>query len=112
MFPKVMRSFILAAVVLTGVSHALAQQADDAIVVGTVFDPTHAAVSGATVQLMHVSTNAVTEIRTDERGQYRTPSLRIGEYVLSVEAIFWHINLVVSPRQQCGLVRQLSWLLR
>jgi hypothetical protein len=86
MFPKVIRSFILGALLLGAVSHAMAQQADDAIVVGTVFDPTHAAVSGATVQLTHLSTNAVTEIRTDERGQYRTPSLRIGEYILSVEA--------------------------
>jgi len=91
MFPKAIRAlilagFILAGLMLNGVSHAVAQQADDAIVVGTVFDPAYAAVSGATVQLTHLSTNAVTEIRTDDRGQYRTPSLRIGEYVLSVEA--------------------------
>jgi hypothetical protein len=64
---------------------AFAQQVDDAIVVGTVFDSSHAAVSGATVKLTHVSTNAVTEVRTDEHGQYRTPSLRIGEYDINVE---------------------------
>jgi len=86
MFPKAIRSFILAALALNGVSHAVAQQADNAIVVGTVFDSSRAIVSGATVTLTHVSTNAVTEVHTDERGQYRTPSLRIGEYTVNVGA--------------------------
>jgi hypothetical protein len=86
MFPNAARSLFLAALVLSSFSSAVAQQAENAIVVGTVFDSSHATVSGATVKLTHISTNAVTEIRTDERGQYRTPSLRLGGYVLSVEA--------------------------
>jgi hypothetical protein len=86
MFPKAIRSFILAALVLNCASRAVAQQADTAIVVGTVYDSSHAVVSGASVKLTHLSTNAVTAILTDERGQYRTPSLRIGQYALSVEA--------------------------
>ena len=81
-----MKSLFLAALALGGVSSAVAQQADNAIVVGTVFDSSRAAVAGAIVKLTHSSTNAVSETLTDERGQYRTPSLRIGEYVLSVEA--------------------------
>jgi hypothetical protein len=86
MSSRAIRIFFLAALALNGVSHAVAQQADNAIVVGTVFDSSRAAVSGAIVRLTHISTNASTELRTDERGQYRTPSLRIGEYVVSVEA--------------------------
>jgi hypothetical protein len=86
MFPKAIRSLFLASLALSGVSSAVAQQADNAIVVGTVFDSSRAAVSGAIVKLTHSSTNAVTSILTDERGQYRTPSLRIGDYVLTVEA--------------------------
>jgi Carboxypeptidase regulatory-like domain len=63
-----------------------AQRVDDAIVVGTVFDSSRAVVSGAVVELTHVATNAATEVGTDARGEYRTPSLKIGEYVINVEA--------------------------
>jgi hypothetical protein len=77
---------MLAAVTLSLVPSAVAQQVDDAIVVGTVFDASHATVSGADVRLTHLATNAVTEVRTDARGEYRTPSLKIGEYVIVVEA--------------------------
>src|ERR1700734_576589 len=76
---------VLAAIAL-GVPSAVAQQVDDAIVVGTVFDSSHAAVTGAVVRLTHVATNAITETRTDSHGEYRTPSLKIGEYVIAVEA--------------------------
>ena len=65
---------------------AFGQQADDAIVVGSVSDPTRASISGASVKLTHVATNAAVEVRTDDRGQYRTPPLRIGEYTISIEA--------------------------
>ena len=86
MYPNATRSLFLAALALSGVSSAVAQQADNAIVTGTVFDSSGATVSGATVKLTHISTNAITEIHTDERGLYRTPSLRIGQYFLNVEA--------------------------
>ncbi len=38
------------------------------------------------VTLTHLATDSTTQVRTDERGQYRTPPLRIGEYAISVEA--------------------------
>jgi hypothetical protein len=56
------------------------------IVVGSVSDPTRASISGACVKLTHVATNAAIEVRTDDRGQYRTPPLRIGEYTIGIEA--------------------------
>ncbi len=77
---------LLAAAALCAAPDAVAQQVDSAVVVGTVFDPTHAIVSGATVRLTHLATNAVTEVLTDARGDYRTPSLKIGEYSIVVEA--------------------------
>ncbi len=77
---------VLAAVVLSFIPRAVAQQVDNAIVVGTVFDSSRSTVSGAAVRLTHLATNAVTEIRTDARGEYRTPSLKIGEYIITVEA--------------------------
>jgi len=76
---------LLAAIALS-VPSAVAQQVDDAIVVGTVFDSSHAAVTGAVVKLTHLATNAVTEVRTDARGEYRTQSLKIGEYAITVGA--------------------------
>ena len=76
---------VAAAVFLLAATSALAQQANTAIVVGTVVDASDASVPGATVTLRHLGTNATTEAVTDERGQYRTPPLRIGEYEISVE---------------------------
>jgi Carboxypeptidase regulatory-like domain len=85
MFSHVLRISLLISFIGLAAS-AVAQQADDAVVVGTVFDASHATVSGASVRLTHLATNAVTNVRTDERGEYRTPSLKIGEYIIVVEA--------------------------
>jgi Carboxypeptidase regulatory-like domain len=74
------------AMALSGIRNATAQQDDNAIVVGTVYDPTHAAIAGATVTLTHVSTNAVTEVHIGMRGEYRTPPLKIGEYTVDFQA--------------------------
>ncbi len=80
-------TFIFFAAAISAVAlSAFGQQANDAVVVGSVFDTSQAAIKGASVTLTHVATNAVTEVRTDEHGQYRTSSLRIGEYTISVQA--------------------------
>jgi hypothetical protein len=65
---------------------ALAQGANDAVVVGSVTDLNHAGVSSAIITLTHVATQAVTQVIADAEGRYRTPPLRIGEYVLSVQS--------------------------
>jgi hypothetical protein len=62
-----------------------AQQANTAIVIGTVVDQSKAAVPGATVTVTQRETNAVTEVVTDDRGEYRTPPLRLGTYDVAVE---------------------------
>ncbi len=72
--------FLLAAV------RGNAQEVDAAIVVGAVLDTGQAAVTNATVKLTHLATNSVVEVHTNDRGEYRTPSLRLGEYEISVEA--------------------------
>jgi hypothetical protein len=77
--------FIAIIVIFIGVS-AYGQQAEDALVLGTVLDTSRAVVAGAIVKVTHISTNASIEVRSDERGEYRTPPLRIGEYTISVEA--------------------------
>jgi hypothetical protein len=51
-----------------------------------VVDATHATVQGAAVSLTHLATGSTIQVHTDERGQYRTPPLRIGDYTITVEA--------------------------
>ena len=58
---------------------------DEALIVGTVTDPTGAIVNGANITLVHIATNATTAVRSDERGEYRTPPLRLGEYSIDVD---------------------------
>ena len=64
---------------------AVAQQADNAIVVGTVLDESGAPIPGAPVVVTHVATGVSTAVVTNHLGQYRTPPLRIGGYDVSVE---------------------------
>ncbi|MEI9812552.1 MAG: carboxypeptidase regulatory-like domain-containing protein [Acidobacteriota bacterium] len=63
-----------------------AQQANDAIVVGTVVDGAGASVQGALVTVLQASTQSAVQVRTDSRGQFRTPLLRIGDYSVLIEA--------------------------
>lgn len=67
-------------------SGARAQEVDGAVVTGTVVDSSGGAVANADVQLTHKGTNAVTQVQTNDRGVYRSPSLRLGEYSISVTA--------------------------
>jgi Carboxypeptidase regulatory-like domain len=65
---------------------AFGQQVEGAAVVGAVFDPTHAAVSDAAMTLTHLAADSKVEVRTDDKGEYRTPPLRIGAYSISIAA--------------------------
>src|ERR1700731_4202277 len=111
MFQDSNRNVLLAAVAFAMGLSAFAQQANDAVIVGSVLDSSRASISGAAIKLTHVATNGVTEVRTDEHGQYRTPPLRIGEYVVRIEASgfksFNQLGLVL----QIGDVRQLDAVL-
>jgi hypothetical protein len=75
--------FIAALAGAAGVAHA--QQANTAVVVGTVVDSTDAAVPGASIALTHTDTSTTTTVVSDEKGQYRTAPLRIGDYTITVE---------------------------
>jgi len=110
-----MHRWILSSVAVVGLfglaSWATAQQVDNAIVVGTVFDSSRAVVSGAVVKLTHVTTNAVTEVRTDGHGEYRTPSLKIGEYLINVEADGFKQSLQKGVLLEIGDVRKVDVVL-
>ena len=53
---------------------------------GTVGDATGAVIPGVELRLTHVATGAPYTAQTDATGYYRTPPLRIGEYVMEVES--------------------------
>ena len=63
-----------------------AQQADTALIVGTVTDTTGAVIPGVTVTFAHVETGTESVTETNESGSYRSPPLRIGNYIVVVEA--------------------------
>jgi len=111
MFQNVMRKVLLSGVLLTAALNAIAQQANDAVLVGSVRDSSRASVSGAAITLTHVTTNGVTEVRTDERGQFRTPPLRIGEYTVRIEAPGFKVFNQRDVVLQIGDVRQLDAVL-
>jgi hypothetical protein len=82
-----LRSFLIrGALFLALATISFAQQASDAVVVGRVVDASGAVIQSAVVTLIHLGTDAATEVRTDDHGQYRTPPLRIGTYTVAVEA--------------------------
>ena len=59
-------------------------QTNKADLVGTVTDSNGAAVSGATVTITKVDTNAVRTVTTGDSGEYQAPSLDIGSYKVTV----------------------------
>jgi hypothetical protein len=79
------RTVLSASLFLVLSASAYGQQANNALLVGVISDGTGAQLPGATVTATHVATSTAVDLVTDERGQYRTPPLRIGEYELAVE---------------------------
>src|SRR5206468_12722823 len=51
-----------------------------ATILGTVMDPSGAAIGGAMVQLKNTGTSLTQNTISDEQGRYRFPDLGIGEY--------------------------------
>ncbi|MDE0626949.1 MAG: TonB-dependent receptor [Bryobacterales bacterium] len=82
------RQFFLIATVLAclTVAGASAQQADTAVVVGVVTDATGAVIPGVDIRFSHTSTGAIYTAQTDPGGYYRTPPLRIGDYLMQAES--------------------------
>jgi hypothetical protein len=82
----------LAGLIALGMTGALlsggtiaAQQGDTAVVVGIITDTDQAPVPGASVTVTNQATSVATTVVTNERGQYRTPPLRIGVYDVAAE---------------------------
>jgi len=65
---------------------ALCSFAQDATIVGTVTDPTGAAITNVSLTITNTDTGRVTQIKTNADGQYVVPELRIGNYTVRAEA--------------------------
>ncbi len=75
---------MLLGILLAGL--AVGQQMDTALIVGTVSDQTLAVVPGANITFAHLATGTEYTSTTNETGNYRSPPLRIGEYIVVAEA--------------------------
>src|SRR5215471_19133574 len=58
----------------------------EATIVGTVTDPTGAAVASATISITNENTGVMRALGTNEAGQYVAPGLLIGVYNVKVQA--------------------------
>ena len=65
---------------------AFGQQADTAVVVGVVAAVPGAVLPGVDLRFSHTGTGAIYTVQTDPGGFYRTPPLRIGEYLMEAES--------------------------
>jgi Carboxypeptidase regulatory-like domain len=77
---------VVALVLFASVTTGLAQVATDAIITGSVTDPTQRVIAGAVVTVTNIATGAVSSSKTSTNGQYRTPPLHIGEYTVTIES--------------------------
>jgi hypothetical protein len=80
------RLLVFAVLVFLSLPNDLSAQAITAKVVGTVTDPSGAAVQAALVSITNVQTNQPRTTKTNEVGNYEFSFLPIGAYTLGVEA--------------------------
>ena len=58
----------------------------DATIVGTILDPSNAAVPAVTVTVTNSDTGQVRHVTSNDVGQYVVPDLQIGHYTIRAEA--------------------------
>jgi len=75
---------ILAALGTTPVA-SLAQQATGTII-GVVQDASGSVIPNVSVSLSHPATGATRIVKTNDRGEFSFPFMRVGEYVVTAEA--------------------------
>jgi hypothetical protein len=98
-------------VFFTAALTAAGQDVSDAVVVGAVFDSSQSAIRGATVTLKHLATGSTIQVKTDDRGSYRTPPLRIGEYTVGFEAAGFKRSIQSGVVLDIGDVRKVDAVL-
>lgn len=74
---------LLLAVLITGVMWG--QQRNTAGLYGRVTDPQEAAIAGAEITLVHVSTGITRTAQSNDVGEFEFPAIAVGEYNLSIQ---------------------------
>lgn len=82
--PDMPRRILALAALLLPAVHAVRAQNITGAILGSVTDPTRAAVPNAEVEVVHVPTNQATRVATDTAGFYQANYLRPGRYRVSV----------------------------
>jgi hypothetical protein len=78
-----MLPYVLLAVLLA-IPLSLRAQESPGAVVGTVTDPTGAAIPGATVKIINTGTNQTATVKSDGQGNFSAPQLPVGNYEVHV----------------------------
>jgi len=81
----VRRTVLLITTIFLGSIICLAQL-ETATILGTVYDPSGAVISGAKVVVTNTGTAATTELNSDQSGTFIAPALRIGDYKVTASA--------------------------
>jgi len=88
--------------------------AQEATIVGTITDPTGAAVANANISITNTDTGIARTITTASDGQYAAPQLHIGHYIVKAEASGFKagerkdINLQVGDRTRVDFALQVG----
>src|SRR6516162_11429393 len=80
-------SLLLALVLVNWIALPVLAQLDTGIIQGTVRDSSGAGVPRAPVTITETQTNNRFRVLTDAEGNYVSPPLKVGIYVVSVEAV-------------------------
>ena len=101
-----MQRSLFVATLLAGTLYA---QTTSTQILGTITDPTGAAVPKARVQVRRIETGETRTFQTDDSGNYLLPSLEIGEYEINVEAAGFQreirrgVTLEINQKARVGL---------
>src|SRR5438105_12787518 len=77
---KTISQIIVVAAVMTLAGGHLYAQGATAAISGTIFDPTGAAIPGASITVRNLGTAFTRTVVSDDQGRYVAPELPIGEY--------------------------------
>src|SRR5882672_7470789 len=113
-FRSISRAMLLATCCLFIQPNCLGQS-NYARLSGTIFDPQHRAIPGASIQLVSISTHAVRQVTSNEQGIYQITALLPEEYKLNVQASGFSastqtVHLEVGQQTTCDVTLQLTSL--
>ena len=106
-------SVLVAVLVALVVTSPLAAQ-ETALMVGTVSDASGAVIPGARITFAHLATGTEYNVTTNETGNFRSPPLRIGEYIVVAEAEGFKqysgsgINLSINDTRELNITLEIG----